>query len=59
MLVMKIGEMRTVRKFLMEEAGRSCSNTAFVEPLIDNDSDAIERMADSPNVDVTESVAST
>lgn len=43
----------------MEETGRSCSDTAFVEPLIDNDSDFIERMAESANVEVTDNVAST
>lgn len=42
----------------MEETGRSCSDTAFVEPLIDNDSDAIERMAKSANVEVTNDIAS-
>lgn len=34
-------------------------NDPFIEPLIDKDVDAIERMAESPNVEVTESVTST
>ena len=43
----------------MEETGRSCSDTAFVEPLIDNDSEFIERMAESANVEVINNVVST
>ena len=42
----------------VQESGLSI-NDPFIEPLIDKDADAIEMMAESSNVDVTESVAST
>lgn len=34
-------------------------NDPFIEPLIDKDTDAIERMAESPNVEVADNAAST